>query len=399
MATTQQKKILASKGYALKPEIRVGDWSPQSLACGQAAGIEGHFVVVNQATTNDINQEYHGKGSLSDEPILLNLNGTFTSETLKAKIYALLKQDQVKISKENILLKQKGSSSIKVIDFGSSCFAHQRVYTYIQSRFYRSPEVILGLPYGTSIDVWSLGCILAELYTGYPIFPGENEGDQLLCIMEIIGTPPLSVLEASTRRRLFFGTPPLSVLEASTRRRLFFDSKGNPRNTTNSKGKKRKPGSKPLGQALNCNDNDFVDFLSRCLEWNPMHRMTPDEACKHVWLAGHYNHITAINNNHNNIMNNKLESNNRRTSSTAKSIQSLTVREIETVYYAVDNKKKLVQSAMGVSPTRIIRASSDDSLNLKLTNGKYSQNGSTQHNHSIDDPLMDPNSAFLPPIL
>lgn len=99
MATTQQKKILASKGYALKPEIKVGDWSPQSLACGQAAGIAGHFVVVNQATTNDINQEYHGKGSLSDEPILLNLNGTFTSETLKAKIYALLKQDQVKISK------------------------------------------------------------------------------------------------------------------------------------------------------------------------------------------------------------------------------------------------------------------------------------------------------------
>lgn len=99
MATAQQKKILASKGYALTPEIKVGDWSPQSLACGQAAGISGHFVVINQATTNDINHEYHGKGSLSDEPVLLNLNGTFTSETLKAKIYALLKQDQVKISK------------------------------------------------------------------------------------------------------------------------------------------------------------------------------------------------------------------------------------------------------------------------------------------------------------
>lgn len=99
MATAQQKKILASKGYALTPEIKVGDWSPQSLACGQAAGISGHFVVINQATTNDINHEYHGKGSLSDEPVLLNLNGTFTSETLKAKIYALLQQDQVKISK------------------------------------------------------------------------------------------------------------------------------------------------------------------------------------------------------------------------------------------------------------------------------------------------------------
>ena len=45
---------------------------------------------------------------------------------------------------ENILLKLRGQSSIKVIDFGSSCYEHQRVYTYIQSRFYRSPEVILG---------------------------------------------------------------------------------------------------------------------------------------------------------------------------------------------------------------------------------------------------------------
>ncbi len=48
------------------------------------------------------------------------------------------------------------------------------VYTYIQSRFYRSPEVILGLPYSMPIDMWSFGCILAELYTGYPLFPGKN---------------------------------------------------------------------------------------------------------------------------------------------------------------------------------------------------------------------------------
>lgn len=58
---------------------------------------------------------------------------------------------------ENVLLKQRGSSSIKVIDFGSSCYSHRKVYTYIQSRFYRSPEVILGLSYGTPIDMWSLG--------------------------------------------------------------------------------------------------------------------------------------------------------------------------------------------------------------------------------------------------
>jgi len=65
------------------------------------------------------------------------------------------------------------------------------VYTYIQSRFYRSPEVILGHTYSMAIDMWSLGCILAELYTGYPLFPGESEVEQIACIMEVrdsIGT-------------------------------------------------------------------------------------------------------------------------------------------------------------------------------------------------------------------
>lgn len=55
-------------------------------------------------------------------------------------------------SQENILLKLKGQSHIKVIDFGSSCYEHQRVYTYIQSRFYRSPEVILG-----ALQCWGRG--------------------------------------------------------------------------------------------------------------------------------------------------------------------------------------------------------------------------------------------------
>ena len=55
------------------------------------------------------------------------------------------------------------------------------------------------------IDMWSFGCILAELYTGYPLFPGENEVEQLACIMEILGLPPNLVLEQATRRRLFFG--------------------------------------------------------------------------------------------------------------------------------------------------------------------------------------------------
>ena len=49
------------------------------------------------------------------------------------------------------------------------------MFQYIQSRFYRSPEVLLGIPYDLAIDVWSLGCILVEMHTGEPLFSGKDE--------------------------------------------------------------------------------------------------------------------------------------------------------------------------------------------------------------------------------
>merc|ERR1712166_808734 len=104
---------------------------------------------------------------------------------------------------ENILIRSDGSS-VKIIDFGSSCFDHQRVHTYIQSRFYRSPEVIMGLGYGVPIDMWSLGCILAELHTGQPLFPGHNEKEQLMYQMEVPGIPPAAVIDAGKRSATFF---------------------------------------------------------------------------------------------------------------------------------------------------------------------------------------------------
>lgn len=90
---------------------------------------------------------------------------------------------------ENILLKPGGGNEIKLIDFGSACLENEKMYTYIQSRYYRSPEVILGFSYDMAIDMWSLGCILFELYTGYPLCPGENEKDQIQRIMEVLGKP------------------------------------------------------------------------------------------------------------------------------------------------------------------------------------------------------------------
>ncbi|XP_053108716.1 dual specificity tyrosine-phosphorylation-regulated kinase 4 isoform X2 [Hemicordylus capensis] len=169
---------------------------------------------------------------------------------------------------ENILINQPqpGQLSFKVIDFGSSCYEHQRVYTYVQSRFYRSPEVILGHPYTTPIDMWSLGCIMAELYTGYPLFPGENEVEQLACIMEVLGLPPADFLQTASRRR------------------TFFDSSGSPKSVTNSRGRIRNPNSRDLTSVLRVYDGSFLDFLKRCLVWKPAMRMTPDEAMHHTWL-------------------------------------------------------------------------------------------------------------------
>ncbi|KAF9239619.1 hypothetical protein BU15DRAFT_74473 [Melanogaster broomeanus] len=167
---------------------------------------------------------------------------------------------------ENVLLKHPAKSAIKVIDFGSSCFEHEKIYTYIQSRFYRSPEVILGMNYHMAIDMWSLGCILAELYTGFPIFPGENEQEQLSCIMEVLGPPDKDFVNRSSRKR------------------LFFDNNGAPRPVVNSKGRRRRPGTKSLAQVLRCQDEDFVDFIARCLVWDPERRMKPQTALQHNFL-------------------------------------------------------------------------------------------------------------------
>lgn len=200
----------------------------------------------------------------------LKLIRRFTKQMLSS--LNLLKQHKVihcDLKPENILLRHPLHSEIKVIDFGSSCFENEKVYTYIQSRFYRSPEVILGMTYGMPIDMWSLGCILAELYTGVPIFPGENEQEQLACIMEV------------------FGPPEKHLIEKSTRKKIFFDSMGKPRLTVSSKGRRRRPSSKTLQQVLKCDDESFLDFISRCLRWDPERRIKPDEAIRHEFITGH----------------------------------------------------------------------------------------------------------------
>ncbi|XP_076957065.1 shaggy-related protein kinase iota-like [Bidens hawaiensis] len=81
---------------------------------------------------------------------------------------------------------------VKICDFGSAkmLVAGEPNISYICSRFYRAPELIFGATeYTTSIDIWSAGCILAELLLGQPLFPGENAVDQLVEIIKVLGTP------------------------------------------------------------------------------------------------------------------------------------------------------------------------------------------------------------------
>ncbi|KAI8619529.1 kinase-like domain-containing protein [Chytriomyces sp. MP71] len=105
---------------------------------------------------------------------------------------------------ENILLKSLDSPTIKVIDFGSACHENQTIYTYIQSRFYRSPEVLVGLPYTSSIDMWSLGCIAAELFLGLPLFPGTSEYNQVSRIVGVMGMPQHWMCEKGKNARNYF---------------------------------------------------------------------------------------------------------------------------------------------------------------------------------------------------
>ena len=98
-----------------------------------------------------------------------------TRQILEALVYVhglnLLHCD---LKPENVLIKSYSRCEIKVIDFGSSCFTTDNLSSYIQSRCYRAPEVVLGCKYDGRIDVWSLGAMLPELATGPRAFPQRH---------------------------------------------------------------------------------------------------------------------------------------------------------------------------------------------------------------------------------
>ncbi|KAA0188102.1 Dual specificity tyrosine-phosphorylation-regulated kinase 2, partial [Fasciolopsis buskii] len=231
---------------------------------------------------------------------------------------------------------------VKLIDFGSSCFQKGPTYPYIQSRFYRAPEVLLRLGYSQPIDIWSFGCLVAELINGLPLFPGEDEADQLACIMEILGPPPTDLVQNSPNIDRFFvkyrpekpksssvmnfvdnssqsevtllprycsihypeggGSPELlpgvskragnvrgipgsmsllkAILEPRHRRFRRKDPQSMANLTSHSQF-----GKSPEEEAALMKDNELLlGFMLSCLTWSPSERIKPNRAIQNLWL-------------------------------------------------------------------------------------------------------------------
>ena len=105
---------------------------------------------------------------------------------------------------ENVLFTNSKFERVKIIDFGSACTNYKAGFTYVQSRFYRCPEIVLGLPYNHAVDMWSFGCIIAELITGNPLFPAINEKELLEFYIIRIGWPPKEMIDNCRKKRQFF---------------------------------------------------------------------------------------------------------------------------------------------------------------------------------------------------
>ncbi|XP_068635359.1 dual specificity protein kinase YAK1 homolog [Aristolochia californica] len=214
---------------------------------------------------------------------------------------------------ENILISTSlNPAEIKIIDFGSACFEHRTVYSYIQSRYYRSPEVLLGYPYTTAIDMWSFGCIVTELFLGLPLFPGASEFDLLKRMMATLGQqPPDHILNVARNTNKFFKRvghiddvgdvgasigckSPYQILteeeyEARERKKpvigkQYFNF------VTLEDIVKNYPHRKNLPEEEIAKENStrlaLIDFLRGLVEFDPVKRWSPLQAVQHPFVTG-----------------------------------------------------------------------------------------------------------------
>ncbi|XP_075053346.1 dual specificity tyrosine-phosphorylation-regulated kinase 1A [Mixophyes fleayi] len=223
--------------------------------------------------------------------VSLNLTRKFAQQMCTALLFLATPELSIihcDLKPENILLCNPKRSAIKIVDFGSSCQLGQRIYQYIQSRFYRSPEVLLGMPYDLAIDMWSLGCILVEMHTGEPLFSGANEVDQMNKIVEVLGIPTAHILDQAPKARKFFEKTP--------------DGTWNLKKTKDVKKEYKPAGTRKLHIILGVETGGpggrrggesghtvadylkFKDLILRMLDYDPKTRIQPYYALQHSFF-------------------------------------------------------------------------------------------------------------------
>ncbi|KAJ6818226.1 uncharacterized protein M6B38_407785 [Iris pallida] len=178
---------------------------------------------------------------------------------------------------ENILVKSYSRCEVKVIDLGSSCFQTDHLCSYVQSRSYRAPEVILGLPYDKKIDIWSLGCILAELCTGNVLFQNDSPATLLARVIGIISPIDQVMLAKGKDTCKYF-----------TKNHMLYE-----RNQETNRLEYLIPKKTSLRHRLPMGDQGFIDFVAHLLEINPKKRPSASEALKHPWLSYPYEPISS----------------------------------------------------------------------------------------------------------
>jgi dual specificity protein kinase YAK1 len=194
------------------------------------------------------------------------------------------------VKPDNILFCGDAGDHVRIVDFGSAITEIGTSQQYIQSRFYRSFEVMIGLPVGFPIDIWSAGCIAAELFLDFAIFACESETDSVPCIVAMLGAVPDSLLTVSTSWRKFFDmgakgfTLKCDPLEALTKRHLYHENIAEHGATTLRQlilGK-----FKCSGQEEKMAVNAFCDLVHALLSYDPAVRPAAEVALKHPFITG-----------------------------------------------------------------------------------------------------------------
>ncbi|ELP86891.1 serine/threonine protein kinase ppk15, putative [Entamoeba invadens IP1] len=201
---------------------------------------------------------------------------------------------------ENVLLVDM-TKKIKLIDFGSACFENSTLYSYIQSRHYRSPEVILGLPYSTAIDMWSFGCMAAELFVGIPIFPGNSEYNMLYKWINFLGYPPKKLLDAGKKTEKYFRRKRPAEMKDNDdvwilKTKREFESDNDVYTEPNREYfayKSLEDIAMKVNFRVSAEDEPrkiemrraFLDFIQKCLRYDPESRMRPDQALQHPFIT------------------------------------------------------------------------------------------------------------------